>query len=138
MPFLRAQSIDKSLLGLAFAWAGRCFSSRLAQRLSTGVLRLKGAKRNKEKKKEEGIFFIYLTEAELLSSTNLVLRRIFRTEGKTLGTSHWVPGMKYVTLTLARVRTKYGVGHGPPHGVGHGVGVVNFPKKKKKRKFNNF
>ena len=37
------------------------------------------------------------------------------------------------------VRTKYGVGHGPPHGVGngvghgvgHGVGVVNFPKKKK-------
>ena len=29
------------------------------------------------------------------------------------------------------VRTKYGVGHGPPHGVGHGVGVVNFPKRKK-------
>lgn len=79
--------------------AGRCFSSRLAQwfvsrpgewfvsRLSTGLLRPKGAKRNKEKKKEEGIFFIYLTKAvgrnaERLSSTNLVLRRIFRTEGK--------------------------------------------------------
>ena len=39
---------------------------------------------------------------------------------------------------LLRVRTKYGVGHGPPHGVSHGVEVVNFPKKKETGNFNNF
>ena len=46
-----------------------------------------------------------------------------------------MPGLKRILEhTLKGVRTKYGVGHGPPHGVGdgvghgvgHGVGVVNF------------
>ena len=53
------------------------------------VLEYYALKERKEtkKKKEEGIFFIHLTKAvgrnaELLSSTNLVLCRIFRTEGK--------------------------------------------------------